>query len=52
MRDILYTVAVVCIVLWVIGFLGFNLGGLVHILFAIAIIALLLRIIKGNSPLI
>lgn len=46
MGNILYTVAVVLIILWAIGFLGFHAGGLIHILLIIAAIAILLRIIK------
>lgn len=49
MNNILYTIAVLLLVGWAIGYFAFNTGGLVHILFVIAIIAVLLRIISGNK---
>ena len=49
MNSFLYIIAVALVVLWVIGFVGFHIGGLIHILLAFAIIAILLRIIKGEK---
>lgn len=46
----LYLIAVVLIIGWVLGFFVFSLGGLIHILLVIAIIAILLRIIQGKNP--
>lgn len=51
MNNILYIVAVVLIILWVIGYFGFHAGDLIHILIFIAVVAVLVRIIKGNRPL-
>ncbi|MCC6372387.1 MAG: lmo0937 family membrane protein [Bacteroidia bacterium] len=51
MGNILYTVAILLIVLWAIGYLGYNAGGLIHILLVIAIVAVLLRLIQGRKPL-
>jgi len=51
MGNILYTVAVILIILWVIGFLGFHAGGIIHILLVIAAVAILLRVIQGNKPI-
>jgi len=51
MSNLLYLVAVILVVAWAIGFIGYNAGGLIHILLAIAIIAILLRIISGKKPL-
>ncbi len=48
MGNILYVVAVVLVIIWGIGFLGYNSGGIIHILLVIAIIAILLRLISGN----
>jgi hypothetical protein len=48
MGNILYTLAVVLVVIWLIGFLQFNAGGLIHILLVIAIIAVLFRLIQGR----
>jgi hypothetical protein len=44
----LYSLAVVFVILWAIGFLGYNFGGIIHILLGIALIAVLLNIIRSN----
>jgi hypothetical protein len=49
MSNLLYTFAVIIIIIWAIGFLGFNSGGLIHVLLVIALIAILLRVIRGKS---
>ncbi len=46
MGNLLYVVAVILIILWAIGFLGYHAGGLIHILLVIAIIAVILNVIK------
>jgi tryptophan-rich sensory protein len=51
MGNLLYVVAVVLIIAWAIGFLGFHAGGLIHILLVIAIIAVLVRVIQGRRVL-
>lgn len=48
MGNLLYTIAVILIVLWAIGYVGFNAGGLIHILLVIAIISVLFRVIQGK----
>ncbi len=45
---ILYVLAVILVIAWAIGFLGYHTGGIIHILLVIAIIAFLLRIIRGK----
>ena len=48
----LYTIAVVLILLWLLGMVSsYTIGGFIHILLAIAIIVVLLRIISGRKPL-
>lgn len=48
----LYTIAVVLIVLWLLGLVtAYTLGGFIHILLVIAIVAVLLRIISGRRVL-
>jgi hypothetical protein len=45
----LYTLAVVLIILWLLGLVtSFTMGGLIHILLVVAIIAVLLRVISGR----
>ncbi|MFH2049088.1 MAG: lmo0937 family membrane protein [bacterium] len=48
----LWTIAVILVILWAFGLLtGYTLGGLVHVLIVIAIIAVLLRIISGRRAI-
>ena len=48
----LYTAAVVLIVLWLLGLVtSYTLGGFIHILLVIAIVVVLLRIISGRRIL-
>ena len=48
----LYTIAVVLIILWLLGFVtSYTMGGFIHILLVIAIIVILLRLIQGRKPL-
>lgn len=51
MGNLLYTIAVILVIAWAIGFLGFHAGGIIHILLVIAAIAILIRIIQGRKPL-
>ncbi|MEO6961352.1 MAG: lmo0937 family membrane protein [Puia sp.] len=46
MRSLLYLVAVILIIGWVLGFFVYSAGGLIHILLVIAIIALILAVIR------
>lgn len=46
----LYTIAVVLIILWLLGLVtSYTIGGFIHILLVIAIIVLLLRVIGGRG---
>lgn len=47
----LYTIAVVLVILWLLGLLTHTMGGLIHILLVIAIIAVLFRVISGRRAL-
>ncbi len=49
MGNILYTVAVIMIILWAIGFFAYNVGAIIHILLVIAIISFLVRVFSGSS---
>ena len=48
MGSLLYVVAVILIIGWAVGFIGFHAGGLIHILLVIAVIAIILRVIQGR----
>jgi len=46
----LYTIAVILVLLWLLGW-GFQIGGnIIHILLVIAVIVVLLRVIRGDKP--
>jgi hypothetical protein len=48
----LYTIAVILIVLWFLGLVtSYTLGGFIHLLLVIAIIMVLIRLIRGENPL-
>ena len=48
----LYTIAVVMIILWLLGLVtSTTMGGLIHVLLVIAIVIVLLRVIGGRSAL-
>jgi Family of unknown function (DUF5670) len=48
----LWTLAVVLIVLWLLGLVSsYTMGGFIHILLVVAIIVVLVRIIQGRRPL-
>lgn len=49
MQNILYTLAIILIILWALGFFVYNIGSLIHILLVIAVIAVILRLIKGKD---
>jgi len=44
----LYIIAVILIIGWLLGFFVFSAGGIIHILLVIAIIAIILRLIRGD----
>lgn len=48
MGNLLYVLAVIIIIAWAIGFIGYSVGGLIHILLVIALISILLGIIQGK----
>lgn len=50
MGNLLYIIAVILVIGWLVGFVGFHAGGLIHILLVIAVIAILLRLISGRKP--
>jgi hypothetical protein len=50
MLNLLWGAALVFILLWVLGFaLNFTLGGFIHVLLVLAVIAVLMRLILGRS---
>jgi hypothetical protein len=51
MGNLLYIIAVILVIGWLVGFVGYGAGGLIHILLVIAIIVVILGIIQGRKSL-
>lgn len=51
MGNLLYVIAVILIIGWAIGFIGYGTGGILHILLVIAVIAILLQLIRGRKKI-
>ncbi|MBG6188528.1 MULTISPECIES: lmo0937 family membrane protein [Flavobacterium] len=49
MGNLLYTIAVILVIFWAIGFFAFSLGSIIHVLLVIAVIAILFRLIQGRG---
>ncbi|WP_157492498.1 lmo0937 family membrane protein [Echinicola pacifica] len=49
MNSLLYLIAVILLIGWVLGAFVYSVGGLIHILLVLAIIAILFRLIGGRS---
>ncbi|MFC2186454.1 lmo0937 family membrane protein [Peijinzhouia sedimentorum] len=48
MGNLLYLIAVILIIGWLVGFFAYSMTGIIHVLLVIAIIAILLRLISGR----
>lgn len=50
MGNLLYIIAVILVIIWAISFLGgYYDGGIIHALLVIAVIAVILRLIRGAA---
>ncbi len=48
----LYTVAIVLLILWLLGLVSsYTIGGFIHILLVVAVAVILIRIISGRRPI-
>ena len=48
----LYTIAVVLLILWALGLVSsYTIGGFIHVLLVIAIVVILIRVISGRKPI-
>ncbi|MFZ0136970.1 MAG: lmo0937 family membrane protein [Candidatus Sulfotelmatobacter sp.] len=51
--TMLWTIAVLLLILWLLGMVtSYTLGGFIHILLVLAVIAVLIRLIQGRSPVL
>jgi hypothetical protein len=49
----LWTIAVLLVILWLLGMVSsYTLGGFIHILLVLAVVAVLIRLIQGRSPVV
>jgi hypothetical protein len=49
---LLYTLAVILFILWLLGFLAFHIGGgLIHLLLVIAVVVIVIQLITGRRAL-
>jgi hypothetical protein len=47
----LYTIAVILLVMWLLGMVtSYTLGGFLHLLLILAVAAVLIRVIQGRNP--
>lgn len=44
----LWTIAVILLVLWLLGYVVFSVGFLIHILLVVAVVMILIRLIEGR----
>ncbi len=51
-KYMLYTIAVILLILWLLGLVtSYTVGGFIHVLLVIAIVVILLRVISGRKAL-
>jgi uncharacterized protein DUF5670 len=51
--DLLWTLAVILLILWLLGLVtSYTLGGFIHILLIVAIVVILIRVIQGRRPVL
>ena len=43
----LWTIAIILLILWLLGLFAFNVGGLIHILLVIALVVIVYRLVAG-----
>jgi uncharacterized protein DUF5670 len=49
MGSLLYILAVILIIGWIIGFFAFHAGGIIHALLVIAVIVIIVRVLQGRG---
>jgi hypothetical protein len=51
--PMLWSIAILLLILWLLGMISsYTLGGFIHILLILAVIAVLIRLIQGRSPVL
>jgi hypothetical protein len=50
--DLLWTLAVILLVLWLLGLVtSYTMGGFIHILLVVALVVVLIRVVQGRRPI-
>jgi Family of unknown function (DUF5670) len=49
MQNLLYVLALLLVIGWAVGFVGYNAGGLIHVLLVIALISVVFRLFIGKK---
>lgn len=47
----LWTIAVILFILWILGFTVFHLGAIIHLLLVLAVIVIIYRLVTGRSAI-
>jgi hypothetical protein len=52
-KPMLWTLAVILVVLWALGLVSsYTMGGFIHILLVLAVVAVVISLIRGREPLV
>jgi hypothetical protein len=50
--EMLETIAIVLVVLWLLGFVSsYTMGGFIHVLLVLAVVVILIRVLQGRRAL-
>jgi len=48
----LWTIAIILVIMWLLGMVtAYTLGGFLHLLLVLALVAVLIRVIQGRNPI-
>lgn len=47
MGNLLYFIAVIILIFWAIGFFGYAIGGLIHLLLVLALVLVVVRLVEA-----
>lgn len=47
----LWTIVAILLILWLLGFLVYPVGGLIHLLLVIALVVIIIRLVQGRKVL-
>jgi hypothetical protein len=48
----LWTIAVILLILWLLGAFVANIGGIIHLLLVIALVVIVYRLVTGRRPVV